>query len=343
VPKVNFLGAVAKVGSAKIRIIMDCTASGVNGEIGHFPMKLPSIRDAVRLAKRGHWMVKFDFSDGFFHLPIRQEERDVLGFRHPGNGKFYRHRQMCFGLASAPFIFQTLVEHFRANLRARGLHSVVIYIDDSLIVVPTREQALQAKALFLDVATQLGFKVNNLKTEGPAQSLQFTGITIDLQAGILSISRAKRDKALGRISALLGAVSNQEPALVRDVASTVGLLTHLAQTTPAGSTSIRSLWNALAPHQVRINGTRARNTATMHLSPAVVADLEWWHRHVTSDPSRKLWEGKDGFLYIWTSDAVTSWRTPPDGTLVLTTDTSGTWDVHKPSISCPSGADCYNF
>ena len=87
---VNPLGAIAKVGSNKIRIIMDGTASGVNAEISHFPTKLPSIRDAVRMAKKGSRMVKFDFSDGFFHLPTRQAERDVLGFWHPSNGNFYR-------------------------------------------------------------------------------------------------------------------------------------------------------------------------------------------------------------------------------------------------------------
>ena len=89
-------------------MIMDCSATGVNDAIRHFPMKLPTVRDAVRMARKGDWMVKFEFSDGFFHMPIRECERDVLGFRHPRTGQCLRYRQMCFGPASAPFIFQTL-------------------------------------------------------------------------------------------------------------------------------------------------------------------------------------------------------------------------------------------
>lgn len=325
---VNPLGAVSKVGSSKIRIIMDCSASGVNSNIGHFPMTLPSVRDAIRLAKIGYWMVKFDFSDGFFHLPIRQEERDVLGFMHPGNGNFYRYRQMCFGLASAPFIFQTLVEHFRAHLRARGLHSVVIYIDDTLILAPTREDAERAKGLFLEVASQLGFKVNNQKTVGPEQCMQFTGITIDLIQGKLSIPDSKRDKALSRIHSLVSTAREGKSVPVKEVASTVGLLTHLAQITPAGATSIRSLWTALAPHQVRTDGTRSGHAAVMSLSPANIADLEWWRRHIASNPSRRLWAGPDGFLDIWTKDVIPDWQAIPEGVLVLTTDASGTgWGV----------------
>ena len=68
------------------------------------------MRHAARLAQRGWWCAKYDLKDGYLQLPLRENQCDFLGFRHPRTGEYFRYRYLCFGLACAPFIFQSIMK-----------------------------------------------------------------------------------------------------------------------------------------------------------------------------------------------------------------------------------------
>lgn len=100
---VNSLGAVFK--NNKTRLIVDCTASGLNNCLWSPKFKLPSIQSAIRKMQRNSWQMTIDLEDGFFHLLIDPSEVDLLGFRHPLNNRWARFRFLPFGLRSAPLSF----------------------------------------------------------------------------------------------------------------------------------------------------------------------------------------------------------------------------------------------
>ncbi len=48
-------------------------------------------------------MAKFDFKDGFYHIPVHPKLSSLLGIKHPKSGKLAVYRVLCFGLKCAPF------------------------------------------------------------------------------------------------------------------------------------------------------------------------------------------------------------------------------------------------
>jgi len=102
---VHPLGAVRAEGAKKFRLIMDCTASGLNACIRTTAMALPTVRDVMRGSRVGSFAAKYDLKDGFFHVKVAPAFADMLGFRMPLSGEWARYRVIVFGGKSSPFIF----------------------------------------------------------------------------------------------------------------------------------------------------------------------------------------------------------------------------------------------
>jgi len=100
---VHPLGAVRAEGAKKFRLIMDCTASGLNACIRKTSMALPTVRDVMRGSRVGWYAAKYDLKDGFFHVKIAPEFADMFGFKLPLSGEWARYRVLVFGLKCSPF------------------------------------------------------------------------------------------------------------------------------------------------------------------------------------------------------------------------------------------------
>jgi hypothetical protein len=90
------------------------------------------------LLKKRDYMTKKNIKDGFFHVEVKEEEKNYLGFRL--REKYYQYTVLLIGSATNLFIFQTMLkpimEYIRDVLRIR----IVWYIDDFLIMAESLEK-----------------------------------------------------------------------------------------------------------------------------------------------------------------------------------------------------------
>ena len=102
------------------------------------PFKYQSVQDALKIMKPGYYLAKFDLSDGLRSVGIHPSNFKATGIKWKfyGDDKFtYLVDQLlCFRGERAPGIFDSLSHAMRANMYSRGVHSLVYYLDDWLII-----------------------------------------------------------------------------------------------------------------------------------------------------------------------------------------------------------------
>ena len=93
-----------------------------------------------------------------------------------------------FGLRSAPKTFSALADALAWPILNSGVRNFLHYLDDFLVVgSPNTNRCSMAVAKALEVCSTLGIPVAPEKTDGPAQSIAFLGITIDRAMGQLRL------------------------------------------------------------------------------------------------------------------------------------------------------------
>ena len=70
-------------------------------------LKMEGIHLVKDLLHKEDWMVKLDFKDAYFAVPIHQDHRKLLQFHW--KGKVYQFNCLPFGLSSAPRVFTKVV------------------------------------------------------------------------------------------------------------------------------------------------------------------------------------------------------------------------------------------
>ena len=93
---------------------------------------------------------------------MHQGEQPWLGMHY--DGKFYKWLAMPFGLSTAPREWQRLMRPLVIAMRDKGFLCWV-YLDDFLILAPTRELAAEGAAQLVSLLEDLGLTVNFRKSQ----------------------------------------------------------------------------------------------------------------------------------------------------------------------------------
>jgi hypothetical protein len=105
----------------------------------------------------GDWMGTLDLKDGYWHVPIKKSQWDLLGIQW--KGKFYVFKTLLFGLSLAPFAFTKVMRGVVAELRQLGVHCQ-IYMDDIILLASSEEEWIAAREKALTLLFNLGLNVN---------------------------------------------------------------------------------------------------------------------------------------------------------------------------------------
>lgn len=156
----------------------------------HFKMEgIHVLRD---LPKVGDWMAKVDHKDGYFMIPMHEEDRAFLKFSFKKNT--YQFRCLPFGLACAPWVFTKILKPLTAQLRQLGMR-MIIYIDDIPILAESKERAQDHVMGLLYLLQNLGFEVSKPKCVlDPVQVIDFLGFMFDSVQQELSLPAGKVKK-----------------------------------------------------------------------------------------------------------------------------------------------------
>ena len=196
-------------------------------------------------------------------IPIHPADHSFLGVSWQGST--YMDLQLPFGLASVPAIFNAVAEALEWILRSRGVHFVIHYPDDFLLLGPPRSDECQ-QALLTTLATchELGVIVASEKLEGPTTCLTFLGIEFNSLSMALKLLEGQMASLKSRLDSITGAKCIRDLHLLQ---SLIGRLVHACQVLPLGKAFLNHLFHlAGSMHPGHIQ----------RLDSLVRADINWW-------------------------------------------------------------------
>ena len=187
-------------------------------------------------------LAKFDLRSAYRVVPIHPEDQCLLGVRW--QHQVFLDTAPPFGLRSVPKIFSALADAMAWPILNSGVRNFLHYLDDFLVVgSPNTNMCSMALAKALEVCSTLGVPVAPEKTEGPAQSITFLGITIDTAMGQL---RLPQDK-LSRLRSKIAVWSSRRRCRKCQLLSLIGHLTHAATVIPPGRPFVRRMIETREP------------------------------------------------------------------------------------------------
>lgn len=147
-------------------------------------------------------MCKIDLRDAYHVLSIKRSHRKYLRFTF--NNTLYEYTCLPFGLSCAPLIFTKILKPVVKRLRERGV-SLVVYLDDFLILGRSLDECINNVNLTLDLLTYLGFLVNFQKCSLiPNKICTFLGFTYNSINMTLSLPKEKQLKLIKMLKRLSG-------------------------------------------------------------------------------------------------------------------------------------------
>lgn len=221
------LGIVPKKVPSEFRMIHHLSypkGSSVNDFIPDYcsTVKYASVGDATKLLKflgNGCFMAKTDIKSAFRIIPIHPADYSLLGMKW--NKMYYFDRCLAMGLSSSCAIFEsfsTALEWLAINYL--GACAVLHILDDFLFIAKSKDQCEHDLENFIKMCNYLGVPLAPEKTVGPANVLQFAGITLDSVRQEARLPEEKLQKCRG----MLQDFQVRRSVCLRELQSLIGLL-----------------------------------------------------------------------------------------------------------------------
>ena len=162
---VSALGAVPKAGSDSLRLIHDCSRPaglGINAYADPYAVKFNTVDIACSYISEGFYMAKIDLKSAYRQVGIHPSHYPLAGLQWTFAGHtaptYMVDTRLMFGASQAVGIF-----HRISNALVRMIQSqvtvgkVINYLDDFLIVPPTKEECQHVMNVSIDLMCRLGF------------------------------------------------------------------------------------------------------------------------------------------------------------------------------------------
>jgi len=138
------------------RLCVDYRELNANTVSDKYP--LPLISDQIARLSGAKFFTCIDMASGFHQIPVHPNSIERTAFVTP-EGQF-EYLAMPFGLKNAPAVFQRAINNALGDLT----HSfVIVYMDDVMVVAPTKEEAFDRLQLVLRTLSKAGFSFNVTK------------------------------------------------------------------------------------------------------------------------------------------------------------------------------------
>ena len=275
---VNPLSVSVKNG--KERLILDLRH--VNQHVFKQKIKFDDWKTMEHFLTEGGYVFSFDIKQGYHHVDMHPESVPYLGFSWVIDGveRYFVFLVLPFGLTSAPFIFTKIVRVLVKLWRGKGVR-ICVFIDDGMGSKSKYSIAKMDALLVKDSLQCSGFIANVEKSHWePSQELTWLGITVNLAAGTLKISKEREDSLLSTlafISQRLPFTSARKLAnLTGKLISTKWVLGDITQM------KTRHLYRVI---DSRINWNKTISLNQHHQS---ISDIVYWRKNFKNLNVRKL-------------------------------------------------------
>ena len=206
--------------SSKLRLVLDCRY--INPHLFQFKFKYEDASTARNMFEQGNYIFSYDLKSAYHHIMVHLADRTYLGFQW--QSKFYVFNVLCFGLATAGFIFSKVLREVIRYWRSNSLR-ILMYLDDGLGGAHTYDECLRVSRLVKKDLLELGFIIAEDKCIwDPIQVLAWLGLVWDLKNGKIRVAQNRIDKLIRYIGALCNILQQQRIVKVKFLASVVGQL-----------------------------------------------------------------------------------------------------------------------
>ena len=224
-----------------------------------------AVRLIYDLGGRGALLAKVDIRAAFKLIPVRPDQRRLLGFRW--DGQYYYQSALSFGSRSSPRIFNDFGDCLEALFQQCAGNAVVRkYLDDFWLVCPGTAPADASGAYWgmHRICAAAGVPLAVEKCAPPSTCMTLLGFVLDTDRLTISLPMDKLQALLATVRELLPRRKCQKRALQ----SLVGRLVHAARCVPAG----RAFWRRL----LELAGAVDCPLKWVRLNSEARADLRWW-------------------------------------------------------------------
>ena len=144
----------------------------------HIPsFKMPTLKNVWQLIQQGDFAFSIDLQDAYLHVPIVKHHHHFLRF--VWHNVPYQWKVLPFGLATAPRVFTSLMQLILFLCCHKGLR-IVIYLDDILVLVHSKQAGKRACLFFCSLLVCLSLHINFSKSNlCLSQSFTFLGLHWD--------------------------------------------------------------------------------------------------------------------------------------------------------------------
>ncbi|KAL5473647.1 hypothetical protein EMCRGX_G028155 [Ephydatia muelleri] len=164
---------------------------------------LPRIDDLLSSLAGARVFTKLDLAHAYLQLALDEESKKLVTVStHKG---LFRYNRLPFGVASAPAIFQRVIEGILS-----GIHHVYAYMDDVLVANDTEAEHLSTLEEVLARLEQYGVRLNKAKCKFMLPSVEYLGYHISgdgvrpTQEKLQAIVDAPAPKDVSQLKSFLG-------------------------------------------------------------------------------------------------------------------------------------------
>ncbi len=287
-----------------LRTILDLSLLNQYIDYKHF--KMDTFESATNLVQPNCYMASLDLKDAYYSVPIAVECRKLLKFQW--SNALYQYTALPNGLSSGPRIFTKILKPPFSRLRSMG-HIIPGYIDDTLIIASSKEEAERSVQLTAQTLEKLGFLIHPTKSIFiPRQSIEYLGFNINSVDMKISLPDSKKRELKEVCQSLL---DTNKPT-IKHVAMVIGKLVASFPAVQHGTLHYRQLEK---DKTTALRANCGHFDRHMHLSVLSRIELSWWINNVcqsfscichgkpdvvlTSDASGKGWGGNQWFHPHW--------------------------------------------
>lgn len=266
---ISALGAIVK-DSGKVRLIHDASQpqhTSLNSYATIYDkISLDTINHAEELIRPGYFLAKIDLKSAYRSVLIHPSQYKLTGLKwcFDKSPTYMVDTRLPFGARLSVDIFYKLGCAVKYIMSSKGYHNVLVYLDDFLIIEPTKEKCIETLNILIKLVRKLGFSVAWDKVEGPTNRLTFLGVELDTTHMELRLPSDKCIKLLEQLDKF----ADRKRVNLRQCQELAGKLNWATRVVRIGSIYQRHLFEAIK--LLRANHHKIKITEGMR------TDIMWW-------------------------------------------------------------------